>query len=189
MTSEHQAHSWVAFHQGETVAVLCTLSLPARGAPAPVFVRGGPKPTDIAAFEAEVRDLVLQTYRVDAGEDGLPPVVVGRITSSEGLTLDPRKVASLAAGSLWVVEAEKVKGGQEVRETLERMAIPFVERPGEDSSLPPTLTTVPLTAEQAEALWAAIRVEDEPVFRVSDRGVPNQEVLDDLLDDILALAA
>ncbi|MCP3911629.1 MAG: hypothetical protein GY713_11810 [Actinomycetia bacterium] len=190
VTSGEQAHCWVAFHQGDSVAILCTLSLPGRGQPPPPFIPGGTDPATIATFEAVVRGLALQTYRVEAGEDGLPPVVVGKVTSSQRLTLDPRMIASLAAGSRWVVEAHKVKGHKEVRETLERLAIGFVERQREDTSLPSTITTVPLTAEQAEALWVAIRVEEEPRFRVVDPdpdiAIPRPPDLDSLLDDILA---
>ena len=193
VTSGERAHSWVAFHQGTAIAVLCTLSLPGRGQPAPTFIPGGTDPAAVATFEAVVRGLVLQTYRVEAGEDGLPPVVVGKVTSSQGLTLDPRKVATLAAGSRWVVEAHKVKGHKTVRETLETMNIGFTERQREDTSLPSTITTAPLTAEQAEAFWNAIRVEeDEPRFQVvksdpnPDIAIPEPPDLDGLLDDILA---
>ncbi len=192
VTSGEQAHSWVAFHQGESVAILCTLPLPGRGQAAPMFIRGGTDPAAVATFETVVRGLVLQTYRVEAGEDGLPPVVVGKVTSSQGLTLDPRKVATLAAGSRWVVEAHKVKGHKAVRETLETMKIGFTERQREDTSLPSTITTVPMTAEQAEAFWNAIRVEDEPRFRVvgsapdADIVIPEPPDLEGLLDDLLA---
>ena len=114
------------------------------------------------------------------------------VTSSQGLTLDPRKVATLAAGSRWVVEAHKVKGHKVVRETLETMNIGFTERQREDASLPSTITTAPLTAEQAEAFWDAIRVEDAPRFQVvasdldPDIATPEPPDLDGLLDDLLA---
>lgn len=92
-------HAYVAFdsQDGGKIAIISTI---------PVGTKGLDKPLGDHLEDAAFR-LVLRTYRcVPAGADEngieLPARVVGQVTSSRGLTLDPAEVKRIAAASAWL---------------------------------------------------------------------------------------
>ncbi|MFZ5481058.1 MAG: hypothetical protein ACOZNI_30125 [Myxococcota bacterium] len=96
------ADAYVAFHLvGGRVVFLSTRGVPNvdaedEVAPGTVTCGGEDKLTALLVRLAE------KTYGVVLGGEGVPPIVVGKISSSQGITLDPAEICKLATKSPWI---------------------------------------------------------------------------------------
>lgn len=137
-------------------------------------------------IEQTVLDLVGETYSVvpDEAVAGLHHVV-GKVTSSQGLRLDPDAITKLARPSQWVVErAENLVGLAKARKRLKAIGIVAETERAEDEVIAAVTVQAPLSPSARSRMWAALHPEHDPqaIVKVTPGTTPDFELDPDTLE-------
>ena len=172
---------FAAFHRGQKVLAVSTLAIAGLE---------GDHLADRDAIRARVVEAGTASYRATQDDD-FEVVVVGKISSSHGLSLDPARLVQVATASAWVslgpVKISALKAEMEARqievktEEEERDGEKRVTRVASTGFVPPTVA-----AEVARAASSRKeRLTSEEVLALA----PPEVDLDDVLDDLTYEAA
>jgi hypothetical protein len=161
----HGDHAFAAFHLGAEVVIVSTLEVPETGRS-----KSGTLLTainDADHIKNTVLWLGLSAYRVD--NDPIR-VVVGKVSSSHGLHLDPASIARRAAASPWIAVALHAKPGA-VSKAMQARDVDVHEKVEEDEvKAVKSVGSVSLetAVNVARAAGGRVRVEPEVVINEDD---------------------
>ncbi len=148
---------------------------------------GSAKPERVLGDRTSIREALttygLAAYRVRMDEIGSTrPVVVGSITSSHGLRLDPSEVSRIAGAAPYVSHGI-VASVRALKAEMEAEGIALMEKPNLPGEEPQVESAVAVEPSLAAKVVAAAQVESSSSTRV-DVTVFVDPALEDLLDDV-----